>query len=264
MHVRFVRPALGFLILFALYQSAEGVGQRLLGSFAVQAGLMLLCLGAAWPVGRFLLGYRGFDAYALEWRPAVVLWLVGGVLFAGLTKVLAVLIGANFGAYALGPAAAAPGFVSLVPVVALALVSTFIPSIVEDIITRGFWWRVPGDALRGAVFVLATSTIYVLNHVYRLGNGPMEWMMLFCFGVAYAVAVVRTGSLWAAVGVHWGWNLTNALLGIFVTVETTSGAGPIISSVAHLSMAAVILLCPKTLWPGANRATARRTPSHSS
>lgn len=249
MHARLMRPALGFLILFSLYQSAEGVGQRLLDNFAVQAILMLLCLGAAWPVGRFLLRHRGFDAYALEWRPAVVLWLAGGVLLAGLTKVLALLIGAKFGVYAIGPAAAAPGFLSLIPVVALALVSTFIPSIAEDIITRGFWWRVPEDALRGVGFVLATSTIYVLNHVYRLENGPVEWVMLFCFGVPYAVAVVRTGSLWAAVGVHWGWNLTNALLGSFVTVEAT-GAGPVISSIAHLAMAMVIMLCPKAPWVG--------------
>lgn len=250
MHARHMRPALGFLILFALYQSAEGVGQRLLGSFAVQATLMLLCLAAAWPVGRFLLGRRGLDAYALEWRPAVALWLAGGVLLAGLIKLLALLIGAKFGAYVIGPVAAAPGFLSLIPLIALALLSTFIPSIAEDIITRGFWWRAPGVLLRGLSYVLVTSTIYVLNHVYRLENGPVEWLMLFCFGVPYAIAVVRTGSLWAAVGIHWGWNLTNALLDSFVTVEAT-GAAPMLSSIAHLAMAVVIMLCPKGLWVSA-------------
>jgi membrane protease YdiL (CAAX protease family) len=134
---------------------------------------------------------------------------------------------------------------ALVPVVALALLSTFVPSIAEDIIRRGFWWRVPGSALRGTTFVVVTSTIYVLNHVYRLGNGPSEWLMLFCFGLTYALAVTRTGSLWAAVGVRWGWNLANALLGTFATVDTISEHAPLLSAAAHLLRAALILLLPR-------------------
>lgn len=241
--VRPWRAALAFLILFLLYQSAEGIGQRLLGSFAVQAALMLFCLLAAWPVGRFLLGYRGYDAYALEWRSRVPLWLFGGIALAGAAKLLAIGAGASLGYYAVGPVPAAPDGLAIVSILALALVSTFVPSIAEDIVTRGFWWRVP--ALRGTAFVLVTSAIYVLNHVYRLGNGPVEWVMLFCFGLAYAVAVVRTGSLWAAVGVHWGWNLANALIGSFLSVESLSDLTPMLSAIAHLLMAAVILALPR-------------------
>ena len=242
--VRTWRAALAFLILFLLYQSAEGIGQRLLGSFAVQAALMLLCLIAAWPVGRFILGYRGYDAYALEWRPRVPVWLVGGIALATGAKLLAILIGAALGLHAVVPVTYSPSATAIASTVALALVSTFVPSIAEDIITRGFWWRVPGTALRGATFVLVTSAIYVLNHVYRLGNGPLEWAMLFCFGLAYAVAVVRTGSVWAAVGFHWGWNLANAVVGNLLSVDAPTGLTPILSACAHLLMAVVILALP--------------------
>lgn len=238
------RAALAFLILFVLYQSAEGVGQRLLQSFPVQAGLMLLCVAAAWPVGRFILRYRGFDAYALEWRSAVPAWLIGGIVLAFVAKLLALAAGTALGAYSVSLPDHGPDLVQLVPVVALALVSTFVPSLAEDIVTRGFWWRVPGRLLRGAAFVLVTSLIYVLNHVYRLGDGPIEWLMLFCFGIAYGVAVVRTGSLWGAVAVHWGWNLSNALLGTFATIEASSQLAPLISASAHLAMAGAILLMP--------------------
>jgi hypothetical protein len=43
-----------FVALFALYQTAEGIGARLLHSFSVQAGLMLACVLAAWPLGHWL------------------------------------------------------------------------------------------------------------------------------------------------------------------------------------------------------------------
>lgn len=242
MQVGFRRAALGFLILFGLYQSAEGLGRHVLGSFPLQAGLMLLCLLAAWPVGRFVLRRRGFDAYALEWRTSVPFWLAGGLLLALVTKLLALAIGSGLGAYAIARPEALPSFAAAVPIVALALVSTFVPSLAEDIITRGFWWRVPGNALRGATFVLASSAIYVVNHIYRLGNGPTEWFMLFCFGIAYAVALSRTGSLWAALGVHWGWNLANGLLDMFVSVSATSELTWLISAAAHLAMAGIIPL----------------------
>lgn len=242
MKTSFAGAALGFAILFALYQSAEGIGGRLLGSFAVQAGLMVACLAAAWPIGRYILKYRGFDAYALEWRPRVPLWLVGGLLLAFAAKLAAVVIGSRIGVYSVGPHAAAEA--ALLPVIALAMVSTFVPSIAEDILTRGFWWRVPGTALRGATFIVVSSLIYVLNHIYRLADGPSEWLMLFCFGVAYAAALVRTGSLWAAVGVHWGWNLANALLGQFADVQLLGDGGWMLSAAAHLLMAAVILVSP--------------------
>jgi membrane protease YdiL (CAAX protease family) len=244
-NVRLSRAIFGFLLLFLLYQSAEGVGQRILGSFPAQAGLMLLCVVAAWPVGRFILRRRGFDAYALEWQRLVPAWLVGGILLAFATKLLALAVGLRLDAYRVEMQTSSQSMGALVPVVALALLSTFVPSIAEDIITRGFWWRVPGRTLRGTTFVVVTSTIYVLNHVYRLGNGPSEWLMLFCFGVTYALAVTRTGSLWAAVGVHWGWNLANALLGTFATVETISEHAPLLSAAAHLLMAALILLLPR-------------------
>ena len=61
------RAATAFAILFVLYQAAEGIGGRLLGSFTVQAALMVAVVVAAWPLGRWL-GFRGYDAYALEWR----------------------------------------------------------------------------------------------------------------------------------------------------------------------------------------------------
>jgi len=53
------------------------------------------------------------------------------------------------------------------------------------------------------VFILVSAALYVLNHIYRLHKGPVEWGMLFCFGLAYGSVLWRTRTLWAAVGLHW-------------------------------------------------------------
>ena len=121
-------------------------------------------------------------------------------------------------------------------------------SLAEDILTRGFWYRAAGIRWRsGVVFVLASSTIYVLNHIYRLDNGPQEWLLLFCFGLAYAVALWRSGSLWGAVGLHWGWNLGNGVLAAAMPVSATDAhAAGWLSMGAHLLMLLLILALPKT------------------
>jgi len=264
MNMSAVRFGGAFLVLFALYQSAEGLGARILDSFPVQAGLMLLCVLAAWPVGRYILGGRGFDAYALEWRRQVPIWVCAGIGLAIALKVLALVAGSALDLYRIGPPVASFSWTAFTGSLALALVSTFIPSIAEDIITRGIWWRLDHSLFRGARFILVTSLIYVLNHIYRLANGPLEWFMLFCFGVAYASAVVRTGSLWAAVGVHWGWNLANALLGQFAEVESVSSVTPLVSAIAHLLMAAVILGLPQRFSPWKRSESFRFRPARPS
>ncbi len=87
--------------------------------------------------------------------------------------------------------------------------------------------------------------VYVLNHVYRLAQGPSEWVTLFCFGLAYATAVVRTGSLWLAVGLHWGWNLANILIGDILPYKVLSEAwSPFLSAAAHLLVLGVLFAIP--------------------
>ena len=240
------RAVLVFALLFVLYQGAEGIGDILLGRFWVQAAFMLAMVAAAWPLGRWL-GFRGYDAYALEWHRVTPVLLIGGLMLALMAKYIGVCVGMAFDIYAARARNATPvaavSFLSSIPWV---LAITFVPSIAEDILTRGFLWR----AIRPrwpspAVFVLASATLYVANHIYRLDGGVSEWVMLFCFGLAYATAVVRTGSLWLAVGLHWGWNLANILMDDILPYDTLSmGCSNLLSAAAHLVMFGVMFAIP--------------------
>lgn len=242
------RSALGFVLLFLLYQSAEGIGDRMLHSFFAQAGLMLACVLSAWPVSRWL-GYRGLEAFALPMRGRDLIWLVLLLVLAFGLKGAALQAGLTLGIYQPDPAGAAPG--STLTALPMLLLSTFVPSIAEDILTRGFPYRAAGvHWRRGLAFVATSSLLYVLNHLYRLGLGPMEWLMLLVYGLAYASALWRTGNLWAAVGLHWGWNLGNAALAVAMPTSTTDvDGGRLLSMAAHLLMLAVVLIATRRVAP---------------
>lgn len=242
-----LRPVLAVALLFSCYHAAESVGARVFDSYAMQGGLMLLTLLVSLPLG-YWLGFRGWQAYALEWRPLNVAWLVGGVVMALMAKYVAACLGLAFGIYR--PATitfdevdAAQTAVAL----ASAMLLTFVPSLAEDILTRGFWYRASRIAWRGKVFVPVSAAIFMLNHVYWLGEGALECITLFCFGVAYAVALWRSGSLWLAVGLHWGWNLANSLLDRVLPVEVVDTAhAPLLSAAVHVVLALGLLTIPKS------------------
>ncbi|MGE6761272.1 CPBP family intramembrane glutamic endopeptidase [Corallococcus interemptor] len=234
--------ALAFVVLFACYEAPEGVGGKLLGSFAVTAVLMILFHAVAWGVGRWL-GYRnGFHAYALEWRGSALARALALML---VLKPVSVLAGVALGWMRVQPLTNPQIGTALLVAVLGAAVSTFVPSVAEDIVARGFWYRAWPVAGQGAGYVVLSAGVFVLTHVYRLGNGPLEWLMLFCTGLAYAAAVARTGSLWGAVGLHWGWNLANALLDLQLDVNAVGQGGRVLSAVTGLVALGLVVVLPK-------------------
>lgn len=232
-HPRVMRPAKywlpAFIVLFACYQAPEGLRAPL---------LMLAFLPVAWLVARAL-GLGLASAYALEWNRRSALYLAGGFAITVLVKCAALLVGTRLGIYHYDPGKLPAA--DLLQGLAWIAISTFVPSIAEDILTRGFWARVPAWHWTTWRFVSFTSLLYVLNHIYRLGNGPTEWLMLCSFGLAYATALWRSGSLWAAVGLHWGWNFAGAALGAWWNA-TQPGSGWWLSAASHLLLAGIAVL----------------------
>ncbi|RYD88595.1 MAG: CPBP family intramembrane metalloprotease [Sphingomonadales bacterium] len=228
------RLAAAFLILFAVYQSAEGIGGKLLGSFPVQAVLMVAAVLLAWPVGRWL-GYRGYDAYGLDLKPRSFALLAAMLLLAMGAKCAALVWGMQAGVYTLGPAA--------ITGIAMAVVATFIPSIAEDILTRGFFLRAANPGWSAWVFVLGSAAIFTLNHIYRFDWGVSEQVRLFVMGTVYALAAWKWRTLWAAVGLHWGYNLVNELTGPLADAADATAVRWVTTG-AHLALLAVVLLLP--------------------
>lgn len=237
------KPALtkviaGFVLMFVLYQAAEGAQTVIAPGNPLGPALMVAALAIAWPIGRWL-GGNGFDRFGLALTGRWWAVLLGGMLIAALAKLTSLAVGAAGGIYAVSveplavPASA----------VAIALLSTFVPSVAEDILTRGFLLTAAPIRLNLWSFTLLSALLYTANHVWRFDWGITEQVRLFCLGLAYGAAAWRWRSLWGAVALHWGWNLTSVLADQVLALETANmDASRIISGSAHLLLLAIVLL----------------------
>jgi membrane protease YdiL (CAAX protease family) len=233
-----------FVLLFVFYQLPEGLGLRTLQSVPATLVLWLLFMLVAWQCGR-MLGFRGFDAwYMTRPRWAVLLAMCFGV--AVLAKALALGAGSAAGIYQVHFAHGVARQAWLSAAI-IALAYTVLPSIAEDIVTRGILMRALPALGRRPVFIVASALLYVLNHIYRLANGPLEWLMLFCFGLAYAAALYYSGSLWAAIGLHWGWNFAGKFADQVASIDAVPSQGPLVSAAAHLVLLGVLTLFARQL-----------------
>jgi uncharacterized protein len=241
------RLAVVFVVLFAAYQLPEGLGMRVLNSFPLQATLMVLFLPVAWLCGRAL-GFAGLDAWYLQRTARWPVLLGACFVLAVAAKLGALAAGSALGVYRVaggGANAAAWLFAALA-----VLPETFFPSIAEDIVARGFVMRAFPSLRARWLFIPFSALVFVLNHIYRLANGPAEWAMLFAFGLAYAAALWFSGSLWAALGLHWGWNYAGKLADRVASVDALGDNSWVMSAATHLVLLAVVaLLLPRFRAP---------------
>ncbi|WP_240125730.1 CPBP family intramembrane glutamic endopeptidase [Thermomonas alba] len=229
----------GFLLLFVVYQASEGLQTVIAPGNPLGPALMLAALLLAWPVGRWIDG-SGYRAFGLH-GPQGARLLLAMLLLALLAKLAGEAL-----ALGLGLERFTPMLALTAPAVALAVVSTFVPSLAEDILTRGVLLRLTPRPLGPWGYVLGSALLYTLNHVWRFDWGLSEQLRLFCLGLAYAAAAWRFGSLWAAVGLHWGWNLGNALLSQAwpgAVLEVTGNR--LLSAAIHLALLAIVLAWPR-------------------
>jgi membrane protease YdiL (CAAX protease family) len=236
------RAVIAFAILFAVYQAAEGLQTVIRPGSALGPALMLLAALLPWPLGRWL-GYRGYDAFGLDLKASSLRLVASLILLAALAFLASRGIGAALGYYAAPSSLQLDG---LVLAGAAAALTTLVPSIAEDIITRGFLLKTFRIPLGLVSYSLLSALLYTLNHVWRFEWGVSEQIRLFALGLAYGAAAWRWRTLWGAVGLHWGWNLSNAWLGQLLPTEAvhTDGAR-YISAVAHLAILAIVLLLPR-------------------
>jgi len=241
--------ALVFAALFVAYQLPEGLGQRVLHSASVQGVLMVMFLPVAWLCGRAL-GFRGFDAWYMGLSRGWLALLAAGFALSLAAKAASLGVGAGLGIYRVTAGADAGGW-QLLATALWMLPYTFIPSVAEDIVTRGFVMRAFPRLSARWLFIPASAALYVANHIYRLGDGPAEWLMLFCFGLAYAAALYYSRSLWPAIGLHWGWNFAGAFADRVTSVDVLAPAqGPLVSAAAHLAMLGVVVLAARLMRRG--------------
>lgn len=89
--------------------------------------------------------------------------------------------------------------------VSLAVVLT-IAAAAEELLLRGYPFQVLVEGAGVVLAVILTSGVFAAVH---LNNPEVDWVALLNIGLAgvlFAVAYLRTRSLWVPIGMHWGWN----------------------------------------------------------
>ncbi|MFO7892375.1 MAG: CPBP family glutamic-type intramembrane protease [Longimicrobiales bacterium] len=179
-------------------------GDRLSVGLVAQTGLVLVAaLVASWVLLRWVdrrpLRGLGFPLDAAGARELGVGLAIGAAALAVVVAVFAV-----FGWYRFTPE---PGsLLDWTATSGLGLVALAIPAASEEALLRGYVFRALEEGPGMGVAVLLTSLVFALLHGSNPGAGPLALMNIFLAGVLLAVAVVRTGALWLATGVHLGWN----------------------------------------------------------
>lgn len=188
----------GFIVLFAAYHLSEVVGQNpviILGCFIFFFIVAQLVAKA--------LGEKGLSAFGLQKHEHASSQLFKGYIFGCL------FYGGSFFVSVMQGKISFKGAFSfqqlLLPLFGI-IVITFFSSASEDVLTRGYIFRMLPKNWSLGLTISLSSFIYVINHVWRIGEGYTQWLLLLLMGLTFAIPLAVTRSLWFTIGCHWGWN----------------------------------------------------------
>ncbi len=85
----------------------------------------------------------------------------------------------------------------------------FVPWATQELLFRGYPLIILTGAIGKHTALLLTSIAFALYHG---SGGPIGWLNLALLGAAMGIMFLRTGRLWAPIGLHYGWNLFQYLV----------------------------------------------------
>ncbi|AKD05245.1 CPBP family intramembrane glutamic endopeptidase [Pontibacter korlensis] len=98
-----------------------------------------------------------------------------------------------------------PSFI--LPMLAQALLAMFFSSILNDITIRGYWYSFFQRRRLLAWYVFAATMLYTMDDFWNEGIDFLNLLFSAILGLAFAYTVLRTGSIWMSLGLHWGGNM---------------------------------------------------------
>lgn len=167
----------------------------------IAVGVSFFFLAHAW--GRLTRagGLRGYGFFLhTGWGRNLALGFAAGFAFKGLAYgVEWALGGFRF-----------EGFIDFAPLAVLlaqALFGMFLSSAMDDVLIRGYVFRHLSPLLSSRALIFVTTVLYILNHAIYAQMTLLNCALWAALGLAFALALARTGSLWLSIGLHWGGNV---------------------------------------------------------
>ena len=227
----FVVIVVGFLVLFG---GVEGSAAALINSLGGGPWVVLVTAVVVAPLA--IVVYRGLITRFLEGRPSAPEIALDArmprLLLAGFALAIVVMLLA-YGVIALLGGVTIGGGDPWPTAIAASLGLAVIAGVVEELFLRGVLFRVTEQYL-GTWLALVVSALF-FGFLHLANPDASLWAGIAIAleaGVSLAAIYVLTRSLWAAIGMHIGWNLSESLLGVPVSgneptgVITTTFDGP--------------------------------------
>ncbi len=225
----------GFIILFALYHSAEYM-IMFRNSPAGFLGFQMLFFLSAWLIAKWQ-GMSGLSAWGLRMQPRFLVQLLAGLLIGiilyGGTFLMTRLLGIEYVRFV-------PPLSAIGGPLALFVFGNFFSSFSEDILTRGYVYHHLKGRINNVLLAIISATVYVLNHIYRWGDGIQAYTYLFALGVLFIIPLILTGRLWFTSGMHWAGNSFFYLTHEIFKTETADAA----LSPNYILVVAVLVIIP--------------------
>ena len=102
------------------------------------------------------------------------------------------------------------------------VVFTILQGTTEEVVARA--WLLPQLASRTnlKLAILISSVLFTLLHVGNSGLTPLSLVNLFLFGVAMALYLLKTDTVWGVAGIHGAWNFAQGnLFGVLVSGQSS-------------------------------------------
>ena len=177
--------------------------RRLLIVVAATGAVILVSAVLLWATER-----RHLSTLGLALRRNALPGALLGLLAGALPVALAVGALAGLGVASVRPAVSFAGWFT--PAAAVALAVTALVSALEELLWRGYAFQLLIEGTGRWMAVLTTALLWALGHANNPGANVAGLGYLLLSGVLIAWVVIRTGSLWFAIGYHVAWNLTSA------------------------------------------------------
>ena len=84
----------------------------------------------------------------------------------------------------------------------------------EELFFRGYGFQVALPALGSPSTLVLSALLFALVHINNPNVSALGLFNTFAWGMLLGWAVLRSGDLWLAIGLHAGWNWTLPLLGV--------------------------------------------------
>lgn len=81
----------------------------------------------------------------------------------------------------------------------------------EELFSRGFHLRLISKGLNRPLGIILSSAIFSYFHRNNSGITKLDLFFIFVFGVIMCFALLRSGQLWLAMGIHTGWDFFVAI-----------------------------------------------------